>query len=154
MRSIILILIGLFNLNVNGVMSSESERRLISHLFDTYDRRLRPVKVNSESVNVTMNIKIFQLIAVNERQQSIEMSIWVRQSWNDPGLSWNETDFGDIKELHVNPENIWLPDIVLYNNLHDDNSQYGGNMDTMKTRVIIYPTGAIFWLTPVILKAG
>jgi nicotinic acetylcholine receptor len=33
----------------------------------------------------------------------------------DYKLKWNPEDYGDVKHLHVPAQNIWLPDIVLYN---------------------------------------
>ena len=30
-------------------------------------------------------------------------------------LSWDPTKFGGIKTVHVSPELVWVPDIVLYN---------------------------------------
>ena len=33
----------------------------------------------------------------------------------DYKLKWDPNDYGGVKTLHVPSENIWLPDIVLYN---------------------------------------
>uniref|UniRef100_A0A8W7PTM9 Neurotransmitter-gated ion-channel transmembrane domain-containing protein n=1 Tax=Anopheles coluzzii TaxID=1518534 RepID=A0A8W7PTM9_ANOCL len=37
--------------------------------------------------------------------------------WNDYKLKWNPDDYGGVDTLHVPSEHIWLPDIVLYNNI-------------------------------------
>ena len=37
------------------------------------------------------------------------------QEWFDYKLKWDPEDYGGVKTLHVPSENIWLPDIVLYN---------------------------------------
>ena len=37
------------------------------------------------------------------------------QEWMDYKLKWDPNDYGGVKTLHVPSENIWLPDIVLYN---------------------------------------
>ena len=71
-------------ISCGSVLCSPSEERLLSFLFDKYNTRVRPTLNDEETVNVTLNIKIFQLLAVNEKQQNIEMSIWLRQSWKDP----------------------------------------------------------------------
>ena len=33
----------------------------------------------------------------------------------NPFLSWNPSDFNNITHINVQPKEIWLPDIVLYN---------------------------------------
>ena len=37
------------------------------------------------------------------------------QEWFDYKLKWDPEEYGGVKTLHVPSENIWLPDIVLYN---------------------------------------
>lgn len=37
------------------------------------------------------------------------------QRWNDYKLKWNPEEYGGVEMLYVPSENIWLPDIVLYN---------------------------------------
>ena len=68
----------------HAIDCSPTEDRLLSQLFGTYNTRTRPVLNDGDSVNVTLNIKIFQLLSVDEKQQNVEMSIWLRQSWKDP----------------------------------------------------------------------
>ena len=42
-------------------------------------------------------------------------SIYAPQEWVDYKLKWDPDEYGGVKTLHVPSENIWLPDIVLYN---------------------------------------
>lgn len=37
------------------------------------------------------------------------------QEWKDYKLRWNPYEYGGVKVLYVPSEEIWLPDIVLYN---------------------------------------
>lgn len=37
------------------------------------------------------------------------------QEWTDHKLKWEPSEYGGIKEMNVPAEQIWLPDIVLYN---------------------------------------
>jgi hypothetical protein len=37
------------------------------------------------------------------------------QKWADYRLVWDPADYEDVEMLYVPAENIWLPDIVLYN---------------------------------------
>ena len=37
------------------------------------------------------------------------------QEWTDNNLRWNESEYGDIKDLRIPPAYIWAPDILMYN---------------------------------------
>lgn len=37
------------------------------------------------------------------------------QEWSDHKLKWDPQEYGGVTELYVPAEQIWLPDIVLYN---------------------------------------
>ena len=39
----------------------------------------------------------------------------VVQYWFDYKLKWNPADYGGVDMLNIPSENIWRPDIVLYN---------------------------------------
>ncbi|GFV88434.1 hypothetical protein TNCV_1242471 [Trichonephila clavipes] len=41
-------------------------------------------------------------------------AIW-NSEWNDYKLRWEPDEYGGVSKLHVPAEQIWLPDIVLYN---------------------------------------
>ena len=37
------------------------------------------------------------------------------QEWTDPSLRWDPAEYSGVLELYVPAEDIWHPDIVLYN---------------------------------------
>lgn len=42
-------------------------------------------------------------------------NVWLEQQWFDYKLMWEPDKYGGVKRLYVPSEEIWLPDIVLYN---------------------------------------
>ena len=42
-------------------------------------------------------------------------NVWLEQQWFDYKLMWTPDDYGGVERLYVPSEEIWLPDIVLYN---------------------------------------
>lgn len=42
-------------------------------------------------------------------------NMWVEQEWVDYKLSWDPDEYNGVTKLHLPAEDIWLPDIVLYN---------------------------------------
>ncbi|XP_054718591.1 uncharacterized protein LOC129227990 [Uloborus diversus] len=51
----------------------------------------------------------------NIKNQIMTTNVWVEQEWNDYKLRWEPEEYGGVSKLHVPAEQIWLPDIVLYN---------------------------------------
>ena len=37
------------------------------------------------------------------------------QKWRDYKLQWNPDEYGGVEMMYVPSQNIWLPDIVLFN---------------------------------------
>ena len=35
--------------------------------------------------------------------------------WKNSLLKWDPKEYGGVKEIHVSPEDIWVPDTLLYN---------------------------------------
>lgn len=38
-----------------------------------------------------------------------------KKEWSDIKLKWEPKEYGGVKRLYVPSQEIWLPDIVLYN---------------------------------------
>lgn len=37
------------------------------------------------------------------------------QQWTDINLKWNPDDYGGVKQIRIPSDDIWRPDLVLYN---------------------------------------
>jgi len=129
------------------VCTNPDAKRLYSNLLANYDRLIRPVANSSDRLTVHMRLKLSQVIGVDMRRQILTTNVWVEQEWADYKLSWNPEDYGGVKYLHVPSQDIWLPDIVLYNNAD-------GNYEvTIMTKAILHYTGRVKWNPPAIYKS-
>ncbi|KAL1428584.1 hypothetical protein MTO96_002946 [Rhipicephalus appendiculatus] len=81
-------------------LGNPDAKRLYDDLMSSYNRLIRPVSNNSDRLTVRMGLKLSQLIDVE---------------WSDHKLKWDPQEYGGVTELYVPAEQIWLPDIVLYN---------------------------------------
>ena len=133
MRMRLLEILGLGLLSITLVRANPDAKRLYSNLLANYDRSqltmqwfdnthnllitrlIRPVANNSDRLTVHMRLKLSQVIGVDMRRQILTTNVWVEQEWEDYKLTWNPEDYGGVKFLHVPSQDIWLPDIVLYN---------------------------------------
>lgn len=65
------------------------------------------------------------------------------QEWIDDKLKWNPAEYGQLANFRINPDSVWKPDVVLYNNARgSDNLHYG------QTNTIVYNDGKILWVPP------
>ncbi|KAM7537482.1 hypothetical protein Aperf_G00000073625 [Anoplocephala perfoliata] len=78
----------------------------------------------------------------DEQKEVIQTLAWLEQEWQDPLLSWEPEHFGDIQSIHVPAEELWRPDIVLYNNVD------GKYEITTMTRAEIFSNGTVRWMPP------
>ena len=50
----------------------------------------------------------------------METKLWLKQRWFDFKLKWNDSEYDNIKKIRIPSENLWKPDIVLYNTAMGD----------------------------------
>lgn len=75
-------------------------------------------------------------------------NLWVKQKWFDYKLRWDPEEYGGVEMLYVPSEQIWLPDVVLFNN-------WDGNYEvTLMTKATLKYTGEVFWEPPAIYKSS
>ncbi|CUR30030.1 Neur_chan_memb domain-containing protein [Caenorhabditis elegans] len=120
-------------------LAMAQQKQLIKYLFRDYHKELRPVKDESSGpTNVTVQLYFKQIQKVHENDQIITLYCWIEEYWQDEFLTWNPSDFGNIKSLHVPSEMIWKPDLLVYNNANMNIKE-----NEMQTNVQIEHTGKI-----------
>ncbi|XP_017352262.1 acetylcholine receptor subunit epsilon isoform X5 [Cebus imitator] len=139
----VLLLLGLLG---RGVGKNE-ELRLYHHLFDNYDPGSRPARGPEDTVTISLKVTLTNLISLNEKEETLTTSVWIGIDWQDYRLNYSKDDFGGIETLRVPSELVWLPEIVLENNI---DGQFGVAYDA---NVLIYEGGSVTWLPPAIYRS-
>lgn len=130
------------------VEASPDAKRLYDDLLSNYNRLIRPVGNSSDRLTVKMGLKLSQIIGVDMKRQIVITNVWVEQQWHDYKLKWDPEEYGGVKHLYVPSQNIWLPDIVLYNNAD-------GNYEvTIMTKAVLHYSGKVTWNPPAIYKSS
>ncbi|XP_050401416.1 acetylcholine receptor subunit alpha-like isoform X2 [Patella vulgata] len=145
--SIIILTLGTF---LKQCSTNDNAKRLYDDLLRKrgYNKLIRPVGNNSDKLTVKLSIRLSQLIDVHEKDQVMTTNVWLRQEWYDNTLVWSPSEYGGVNRLYVPSREIWLPDIVLYNNAD-------GNYEvTLMTKVTLHPTGKVVWEPPAIYKSS
>ena len=96
---------------------------LTAHLLKNIRRTVRPVLHSGDDhdhnpVTVIFGMKLLKLIGLEETTQELSSKFWVRMSWCNGLMKWNSSEWNDIRQISVNAERVWTPDIVLYNDVH------------------------------------
>ncbi|CAL9706954.1 unnamed protein product [Knipowitschia caucasica] len=130
------------------VSLAEMEDALLKNLFQGYQRWVRPIQRVNDTVRVRVGLKISQLVDVDEKNQLMTTNVWLCQEWYDYKLRWNPENYGGITSIRVPSENIWLPDIVLYENA---DGRFEGSL---MTKAIVKYNGAITWTPPASYKSA
>jgi hypothetical protein len=80
-----------------------------------YDKRVRPVRNFEDAVNTTFSLKINRLDYFKQPEEKIRFNVELDLYWKDEFLTWEPNDFNGVTSLNIDPNEIWTPDIELYN---------------------------------------
>ncbi|GAB1293069.1 Neuronal acetylcholine receptor subunit beta-3 [Apodemus speciosus] len=153
---------------------AEHEDALLRHLFQGYQKWVRPVLNSSDVIRVYFGLKISQLVDVDEKNQLMTTNVWLKQNnhsynefrrispcqvqktlfrpspmeWTDQKLRWNPQEYGGINSIKVPSESLWLPDIVLFENA---DGRFEGSL---MTKAIVKSSGAVSWTPPASYKSS
>ncbi|XGW25004.1 hypothetical protein V3C99_006442 [Haemonchus contortus] len=130
------------------VWAGDHERRLYAKLADGYNKLARPVKNDSEPVLVLLGLDFQQILDVDEKHQIMHSNVWLRMSWVDHYLTWDPSEYGNIKEVRLPISNIWKPDVLLYNSV---DQQFDS---TWPVNAVVYHTGNVTWIPPAVIRSS
>ncbi|XP_070534358.1 glycine receptor subunit alpha-4-like isoform X2 [Ptychodera flava] len=113
--------------------------RLLKDLVNSYTSKIRPT-TSGKPTEVTCNININSFDSVSESSMDYEVTIFLRQAWNDPRLCHNASKSivfsgGDILEL------VWVPDLFFTN--AKEIKLHQAPKDNLLLR--IYPNGDVLY---------
>lgn len=114
-----------------------------------YDRISRPVKNHLTQTKVDMRITINEFVELDTVNSLLVTDAWFHITWKDEFLSWEPNDYQQLKQIHMNPNEIWKPDIVLINTANQDNLL---NIFT-DSEVLVNSTGDVTWITMGLLRS-
>ncbi|KAK7925102.1 hypothetical protein WMY93_007412 [Mugilogobius chulae] len=87
--------------------------RLSEFLSSGYKKGVRPVKDWRSSTVVAIDLMVYSILNVDEKNQVLTTYVWYRQSWTDEFLVWDPEDFDDVKQVSLPTANVWVPDILI-----------------------------------------
>ncbi|XP_069392753.1 neuronal acetylcholine receptor subunit alpha-7-like isoform X2 [Paralichthys olivaceus] len=133
----LLMLVTLLRVSVQG----PHQRFLLRELLRDYNPMERPVANDSQTLTVQFSFTLMQVMDVDEKNQILTTNAWL-QMWYDHYLQWNQSEYPGVKNLRFTADQVWTPDILLYNSAHDKFDA------TFKTNVLVNSSGFCEYLPP------
>ena len=140
----------LYNLMRLSVCSPSPEYRLHEQLFANYNVNVRPVMNPNNSIDLKLNMYLLTIDSIDMKKRTALVSMFLDLRWNDEFLAWNTSAFGGVTVIHVNPKQIWLPDLAIGNDL---GTNYILNYDH-SGRAKVSSDGNVHVVPPVQLEIG
>ncbi|KAG5443110.1 Neuronal acetylcholine receptor subunit beta-3, partial [Clonorchis sinensis] len=136
---------------LTGVTKVKSvEKTLIRMLLNRYEQFGvvgRPVNDSKIQVVVAYGLQLFQILDLDENKQILRTNCWSMYQWQDSLLTWNHSEYGDIRSVRIFPSYIWTPDIKLYNFADERLKEH------REARVVIQNDGSVLWIPQALFKS-
>ncbi|CAM1314238.1 nAChRa5 (predicted) [Pycnogonum litorale] len=130
---------------LNGILCDpQSPNRLLyADLQKKINKYVLPVKDHMTPVNVSVgaSLQTIDKIETDESgQMTAEMTLWLDLKWTDEFLYWNRSEYDGIGKIALPQDEIWKPDITLYN----------GRVEQLERhKLIITSEGIVSFLSPI-----
>ncbi|XP_045584874.2 neuronal acetylcholine receptor subunit alpha-2 [Procambarus clarkii] len=122
------------------LMSQEQELR--ERLLRGYDRSSLPARTTQLRLR-RLTLKHFD---IHEDSHILEVDAWIIFEWIDRRLTY--LPIGGIEKLAMDPGEIWMPDLRLYNS-----AEAGEGVFRDDTLTLVYPDGRVLYAPPARLRA-
>ncbi|XP_054638805.1 neuronal acetylcholine receptor subunit alpha-7-like [Dunckerocampus dactyliophorus] len=141
LHSVALCLVMLASL-LPGTLQGPNQRFLLRELLRDYNPMERPVANDSHALIVHFSLTLMQVMDVDEKNQILTTNAWLQMQWYDHYLQWNQSEYPGVKNLRFTADQVWTPDILLYNSAHNKFDA------TFKTNVLVNSSGFCEYLPP------
>lgn len=106
-------LISRFLAQVNNISYTVHDtQRLYKKLFKDYYPNFAPL--SNETIILDISVSVTG-IKLNNVDGIFSVNLWLNQRWNDMRLRWDPDEYNGIEYMNIRPENLWLPDLTVYN---------------------------------------
>ncbi|CAF0740801.1 unnamed protein product [Brachionus calyciflorus] len=124
---------------------TSTEYKLLQHLTQNYSKHVRPVKYWNQTQDVFVNIDLKKISNVGEYHQTILIYVRLELNWTDINLSWEPSNFSDIKSIVLPADKIWIPDLHLFNSAAENDRIYPLNVQVSSDGTVkSYPINQLY----------
>ncbi|XP_069172874.1 acetylcholine receptor subunit alpha-type acr-16 isoform X2 [Procambarus clarkii] len=115
--------------------------RVRKEVLKTYDKRTMPQRTHNGTTWVYFDF-VLRGLWFDETSQVLHLNAWILMVWKDKRVRWDPKDYGGLDVLHFGHDELWTPDITVYNNADITEVDHYGN-----THLVVY-NGWVVWFPP------
>ena len=90
---------------------SPEHDRLYSTITTGYNKKTFPTLNLTTTVNIAVDVRISSLNTFEELSGQLSVSFLFIFLWKEERISWNESDYGGMGSLLMDPSDVWLPQV-------------------------------------------
>ncbi|OQV20947.1 putative Neuronal acetylcholine receptor subunit alpha-5 [Hypsibius exemplaris] len=92
-----------------------AEKKLRTRIMADYDVSTRPLKNDSDTIDVALSFSLLHLMNVDEEKQTVMVQGYLKIKWYDSRLEWPPSDHQEITRLSLASSVIWHPALTVVN---------------------------------------
>ncbi|XP_060884991.1 5-hydroxytryptamine receptor 3A-like [Labrus mixtus] len=73
----------------------------------------RPAKNDSKPTEIHLDLALYAILDVREKEQTFMSYVWVEMIWNDEYIRWDPSNFCGITQITLPSKQLWLPDLTI-----------------------------------------
>jgi len=131
----------LFLLVLVVFLTTASSKTIREKILSGYDKYTRPVTSYKSTTNLSIALNLIRCELGEDGV--MDTYSWLKMLWKDDLLTWDPTEFGGQDSISIPSDDVWLPDITLYNTA---DVQHLNNM--APTNVLVDSNGNVLWVPP------
>jgi len=116
----------------------------------SYKSEVIPMPPAGGSLEVELGVS---LVNLDLDRQIVSGTTWVRLRWNDYRLTWNPSDYGGVDILRVPYDEVWTPDIEVYNAADFGENSFHSWMSDNTFEIMVYNNGTVLVIPALPFKA-
>jgi len=120
---------------------------LANYIYSMSHPEIRPYN-NGDAIDVHVGYALRTILQLDSTEQVLAMDLWMRKRWFDPNLAWDPADYSNLTVLRVSGQNMWVPEVVVYNTLE---TRKGLQELKEEFRITVYNDGTCLWMHPRLL---
>ena len=117
--------------------------KIIKDILKDYKAESRPAgKLSDRGVSLGINIVPLHVNVASDTS-TLHSHVWFVMRWTDTRLKWVPTNYENVSTVHLAPDKIWRPDIMVYNSVE--------HFDYEKTEILVLSDGTVSCIIQMLL---